>query len=114
MTDHYWWHRGYFDKASSPLKIYIYSKRKDSDMAKNSFGNPEDPRRIRSSSRWIFLSILISMLALAFVSYFFRTDLLEKMGSGIMHIVVFSMSLGISFAIYRAVTITMKRFEEKR
>ena len=83
-------------------------------MAKNSFGNPEDPRRIRNSSRRIFLSILISMLGLAVMSYFFRTDLLEKMGSGIMLIVVFSMSLGISFAVFRVVTITMKRFKEKR
>lgn len=114
MTDRHWRNCRYFDKASAALKIYIYSKREGYDMAKNSFGNPEDPRRIRNSSRRIFLSILISMLGLAVMSYFFRTDLLEKMGSGIMLIVVFSMSLGISFAVYRVVTITMKRFKEKR
>ncbi len=83
-------------------------------MAKNNFGNPEDPRRIRSSSRRIFLSILISMLTLAVMSYLFRVELLEMMGSGILYIVTFSMSLGIAFAAYRAVTITMKHFEERR
>jgi hypothetical protein len=96
------------------LKIYIYAINKPLSMAKIGFGNPEDPHRIRNSSRRLFLAVLILMLALSIAAYLFRKDLLELMGGVIMYMVAFSMSLGIVFAAYRAITITMKRLEGKR
>ncbi|KQM10987.1 hypothetical protein AOA81_00015 [Methanomassiliicoccales archaeon RumEn M2] len=96
------------------LKIYIYAINKPLSMAKIGFGNPEDPHRIRNSSRRLFLAVLILMLALSIAAYLFRKDLLELMGGVIMYMVAFSMSLGIVFAAYRAITIMMKRWEGKR
>ena len=82
-------------------------------MSKTGFGNPTDPHRVSDASRRLFLVVLVSALTLSVLAYLFRANLLEEMGGGMLLFVTFSMSLGIAFAVYRAVTITMDRLKKR-
>lgn len=82
-------------------------------MANTCFGDPENPHRVGNCSKRLFLAIFLSILALAIFGYFFSTELLEKVGGVIMLMVTSSMSLGLAFVVYRAVSLTIKKLGEK-
>lgn len=94
--------------------MYIYAINKTPYMAKTGFGNPEEPHRVSSASRWFFLVVLISVLAASVLTYLLRKDLLAMMGSWMMLFVTLSMFLGILFAVYRIMVVSRAHRKKKR